>query len=136
MPQQVYHIKSISQFHQLQGLPLPEHPHFSVIEMNSINPPAMDGRITLSYDFYVIFLKSDPEGKFKYRYGSQTFNLLSAKEDPENDFQTSKLFFMSPGQLLGIEMNNPEAAAISGWMILIHPDYLWKTKLAKSIHQY
>ncbi len=43
---------------------------------------------------------------------------------------------MSPGQVLGIEANNPEALSVSGWMILIHPDYLWKTLLAKSINQY
>jgi len=81
----------------------------------------------LYYDFYAIFLKSDPEGKFKYRYGQKIV---------ENDFETSRLFFMAPGQILGIERNNPEAAPISGWMLLIHPDYLWKTRLSKAITQY
>lgn len=127
MQKQVHHIRSITQYHQILGLPMPDHPHFSVIELNAVNPPELNGPISLYYDFYVIFLKSDPEGKFKYRYGQKTV---------ENDFETSRLFFMAPGQVLGIESNNPEAAPISGWMMLIHPDYLWKTKLAKSIHQY
>jgi AraC family transcriptional activator of pobA len=44
---------------------------------------------------------------------------------------------MSPGQVFGIEadkgggVHRPE-----GWMILIHPDFLWNTPLAKVIKQY
>lgn len=136
MQKPVYHIKSISQYHQVLGLPMPDHPHFSIIEMNSVKPPEMYGPVTLMYDFYIIFLKQDPQGKFKYRYGNRTLDIAVHKEDQENDFQTGKLFFMSPGQVFGIESNNPDASDVSGWMILIHPDYLWKTPLAKSINQH
>jgi AraC-like DNA-binding protein len=136
MQKQVYHIKSVSQYHQVLGLPMPDHPHFSVIELNSAKPPQMEGAISLSYGFYIIFLKRDPEGKFKYRYGQRSLDLVVSKKDQENDFETSRLFFMSPGQVLGIENNNPDALDVSGWIILIHPDYLWKTRLAKSINQY
>lgn len=135
MQKQLYHIKSISQYHQLLGLPMPDHPHFSVMEMNSVKAPAMDGPVSLFYDFYLIFMKSDPQGKFKYRYGHRSIE-MAEKQKTENDFETSKLFFMSPGQVLGIETNNPDAMKVSGWMILIHPDFLWNTKLAKSIKQY
>ncbi|EOR93555.1 Transcriptional regulator, AraC family [Arcticibacter svalbardensis MN12-7] len=44
---------------------------------------------------------------------------------------------MSPGQVFGVEiekgskMYHPE-----GWLILIHPDFLWNTPLAKNIKQY
>ncbi len=136
MPKEVHHIKSVSQYHQLLGLPVPDHPHFSVVEMNMVKPPEMDGTLSLTYGFYIIFLKRDPEGKFKYRYGQRTFDLTVSKEDQENDFEASKLFFMSPGQVLGIEHNNPDASVVSGWMILIHPDFLWKTGLAKTISQH
>lgn len=129
MPKEVHHIKSVSQYHQLLGLPMPDHPHFSIIEFNEINPSEISGEISLYYDFYVIFMKQDPGGKFRYRYGQRTQRLA------ENDFETSKLFFMSPGQVLGLAPNNPEAK-VSGWMILIHPDYLWKTRLAKTINQH
>lgn len=134
MQKQVYHIKSVSQYHQLLGLPMPDHPHFSVIEMDVIQPPEMNEPVTLFYDFYIIFMKRDPQGKFKYRYGHRT--VVTSKDEEEHDFVTSKLFFMSPGQLLGIEKQNPDAAKVSGWMILIHPDYIWKTRLAKTISQY
>ena len=136
MQKQVFHIKSVSQYHQLLGLPMPDHPHFSVINMDDVKPPEMPAQITLNYDFYVIFLKSDPQGKFKYRYGQRNFDLIATAGEDGQDFQTSKLFFMSPGQVLSIEANNPDAAPISGWMILLHPDYLWKTRLAKTINQH
>ena len=136
MEKQVYRVRSISQYHQLLGLPKADHPQFSVIEINSVKPPEWEGNITLLYDFYLIFFKRDPQGKFKYRYGQRTLDLVVSKEDLENDFEASKLFFMSPGQTLNIENNNPDASPVSGWMILIHPDYLWKTRLAKSINQY
>ena len=136
MPKEIHHIKSVSQYHQLLGLPMPDHPHFSVIEMNAINRPELEGSVNLSYGFYIIFMKRDAQGRFKYRYGQRELNVIASKEDKEHDFETSRLFFMSPGQVLGIEVNNRDAAKVSGWMILIHPDYLWKTRLAKSINQY
>jgi len=136
MKKVVHHINTVSQYHQLLGLPLPEHPHFSVVEMNTVRSPEMAGGITVTYGFYVIFLKRDPDGKFKYRYGQRSFDLAVSAADQENDFDASKLFFMSPGQVLGIEANNVEASEISGWMILVHPDFLWKSQLAKTINQH
>ena len=132
----MHQIKSVSQYHHLLGLPPPEHPHFSVVELDAAKFPAMDGPVTLSYDFYIIFLKQDPQGKFTYRYGQHTLNLAVAKGEAEHDFETSRLFFMAPGQILGIEHHNQAASGLSGWALLIHPDYLWKTRLAKAINHY
>lgn len=136
MPKGIHHIQTVSEYHQLLGLPRPEHPHFSVVEMSAVRPPEMAGGISLTYAFYVIFLKRDPDGKFTYRYGQRSFNLTVPAAERENDFEASKLFFMSPGQVLGITPNKAEASVISGWMILVHPDFLWKTRLAKTISQY
>lgn len=136
MQKQIHHIKSISQYHQFLGLPMPDHPHFSVIELNGAKPAGLDGSITLFYDFYIVFLKKDPQGKYKYRYGHRTIDPTITRNGAEHDFETSRLFFLSPGQLLGIEPNNPDAMEISGWALLIHPDYLWKTRLARTIHHY
>lgn len=46
------------------------------------------------------------------------------------------MFFISPGQVFGIEHNTNEELKHSGWMLLVHPDFLWKTPLAKTIKQY
>jgi len=134
MPPPVHYIKSVSQYHHLLGLPPPEHPHFSVIELDSVKFLELASPLALRYEFYVIFLKRDPQGKFTYRYGQRTASLAVAPA--EQDFETSWLFFMAPGQVLGIEHHKPEADGLSGWAILLHPDYLWKTRLAKDINQH
>jgi len=43
--------------------------------------------------------------------------------------------FMSPGQLLRGEEDGP-SQNLEGWMLFIHPDFLWNTILAKKIKQY
>ncbi len=134
MPPPVHQIKSVSQYHHLLGLPPPEHPHFSVIELESVKFLERASPLTLAYEFYIIFLKRDPQGKFTYRYGQRPASLAVAPA--EQDFETSWLFFMAPGQVLGVEHHQPEADGLSGWAILLHPDYLWNTRLAKVITQH
>ena len=134
MPPPVHHIKSVSQYHHLLGLPPPEHPHFSVIELDSLKFLEQASPLTLTYEFYIIFLKRDPQGKFTYRYGQRPASLAVAPA--EQDFETSWLFFMAPGQALGVAHHQPEADGLTGWAILLHPEYLWKTRLAKTITQH
>ncbi|WP_317235809.1 hypothetical protein [Niabella hibiscisoli] len=46
------------------------------------------------------------------------------------DFDEGIMAFLSPGQILRGESENiPEN--IEGWMMFIHPDFLWNTFLAK-----
>lgn len=75
------------------------------------------------YDFYSITLKRNFNARMKY--GQQ-----------EYDFDEGILFFMAPGQVLKIEVETSTPLAHSGWMLLVHPDFLWNTPLAKSIRQY
>ncbi len=63
--------------------------------------------------------------KAKFKYGQQT-----------SDFDEGVLFFMAPGQVFGIELEKGTTHRPNGWMILIHPDFLWNTPLAKTIKQY
>jgi AraC family transcriptional activator of pobA len=116
-------IKSITEYHRLTGLPKPEHPLVSVIDMASVTPPFVDGPISLIFDFYSISLKRISNAKFKY--GQQA-----------SDFDEGVLFFMAPGQVFGIEFEKGAVHRPSGWMILIHPDFLWNTSLARTIRQY
>jgi len=46
------------------------------------------------------------------------------------------MFFMSPGQVFGIEVEKNAILKRTGWMLFIHPDFLWNTSLAKGIKQY
>ena len=46
------------------------------------------------------------------------------------------MFFIAPNQLFGVEVSPNVASTPEGWMLLIHPDFLWNTSLAKTIKQY
>ena len=120
---QTYRFKSISEYHQMVGLPKPEHPLISVIDVAAIKSPFTEGHVSLIFDYYSIALKRAPNTK--YKYGQQTY-----------DFEEGVLFCMAPGQVFGFEIKNGVEHKPSGWMILIHPDFLWNTALAKTIKQY
>ena len=51
------------------------------------------------------------------------------------DFDEGVMFFMSPGQAFTINYEFVGKQP-TGWMILIHPDFLWGTSLAKSMKKY
>lgn len=119
----VHRIKTISEYHQVMGLPKPEHPLISVINMESVKHSPGNEPATLVFDFYSIALKRNCNAKF--RYGQQQY-----------DFDEGVMFFIAPNQVFGIEPGNDETLKPSGWMLLIHPDFLWNTPLAKIIKQY
>lgn len=122
--QELFRFHTITEYHRAAGLPKPAHPLISVVHMEDLNRPLAESPFSLIYDFYSISMKRVKNAKFKY--GQQA-----------SDFDEGVLFFMSPGQVFGVEfeknaaMHRPE-----GWMILIHPDFLWNTPLAKNIRQY
>jgi len=76
----------------------------------------------LIFDFYSVSLDRNFKGKMKY--GQQ-----------QGDFDEGILFFMAPGQVFEIDAEKEEMNR-SGWLLLIHPDFLWNTSLVKSIKQY
>ncbi|MEI1280417.1 helix-turn-helix transcriptional regulator [Leptospira venezuelensis] len=118
-----YRIKTISEFHQLRGLPKPEHPLISIVDYASIKHSAEFNVTSWAMDFYSISLKRNPSVKMKY--GQQ-----------EYDFDEGILFFMAPGQVFRIEVSNESIVKHSGWILLIHPDFIWNTSLAKTIRKY
>ncbi|MCF2505628.1 helix-turn-helix transcriptional regulator [Dyadobacter sp. CY107] len=119
---QLRRFKTISEFHKFRGLPKPEHPLISVINLEMIDHlPANEW--SLVNDFYSISLKRNFNVKIKY--GQQEF-----------DFDEGVMFFMSPGQILRLEVDRDMQLEQSGWMLLVHPDLLWNTPLAKNIKQY
>jgi AraC family transcriptional regulator, transcriptional activator of pobA len=120
---QLHRIKTITEFHQFRGLPKPEHPLISVIDYASIRHPAENNSISWVLDFYSISLKRTSNAKMKY--GQQ-----------EYDFDEGVLFFMSPNQVFSVEVDKNIVPKHSGWILLIHPDFLWNTSLAKKIRQY
>jgi len=120
---QLHRIKSISEYHQVMGLPKPEHPLISVINLESVHREPGNEPISLVFDFYSISLKRNCKAKFKY--GQQQY-----------DFDEGVMFFMAPGQVFGIETEKDVPIRRTGWLLLVHPDFLWNTALAKTIKQY
>jgi len=116
-------IKTIGQYHQAMGLPKPEHPLISVINFDSIIQKPVNGPASFIFDFYSVYLKRISNARFKY--GQQ-----------EGDFDEGVLFFMAPGQVFSIEVEKGDKLRPAGWIILIHPDFIWNTTLAKNIKQY
>jgi len=120
---QPYRIKTIHEFHRLRGLPKPEHPLVSVINVADVKRLHDNEPANLIFDFYSISLKRNCNAKF--RYGQQQY-----------DFDEGTMFFISPNQVFGVEHGTGETPKRSGWILLIHPDFLWNTSLAKNIKRY
>ncbi|GAB4045500.1 helix-turn-helix domain-containing protein [Spirosoma litoris] len=112
-------VKSIQEFHQRRGLPPSAHPLISVVNIKDIT--IVPDRLSIN-DFYCISMKRIPDAR--YRYGQQVY-----------DFTGGILFFTTPGQVIGFEIDKLPADP-TGWLLLIHPDFLWGTPLARTIKQY
>lgn len=118
---QPHKFKTISDYHQFRGLPKPEHPLVSVVDFESITHLSRDEPKRIVLDFYVVALKKNVNCKMKY--GQQ-----------EYDFDEGTMLFISPGQVFSIEGSTQ--LTHTGWLLLIHPDFLWNTSLIKTIKQY
>src|SRR5690606_7764091 len=113
-------IETISTHHKVMRLPNPEHPLISVIDYNTITLPCQS-QVSFVFDFYAILLDRNFKGKMKY--GQQ-----------QCDFDEGVLFLMSPNQVFEVDVE--EMTNRSGWLLLVHADFLWNTHLAKTIKQY
>ncbi|OQP56462.1 helix-turn-helix domain-containing protein [Niastella populi] len=118
----IHNIRTISEYHKVMGLSKPEHPLVSVVNYGSITLPCK-ASMSFTFDFYTILLDKDFKGNMKY--GQQS-----------GDFEDGVLFFMAPGQVFEVELLSADPIDRSGLVLLIHPDFLWKTPLSKSIRQY
>lgn len=114
---------TITDFHRFRGLPKSEHPLISVVNVEQMKDIEADEPYSMTFDFYVIALKRNFNAKLKY--GQQQY-----------DFDEGMMTFTAPGQVIGITLTSGTKIKHSGWMILIHPDFLWGTTLAKTIKQY
>jgi AraC-like DNA-binding protein len=120
---QPFRIQSISQFHHLRGLPKPEHPLISVINFDDVKHATEGEPQSLVTDYYSIALKRNFSANAKYGYGQQ-----------EYDFDEGIMFFIAPGQVFSVQSGGDYK--LTGWMLLIHPNFLWNTSLARKIKHY
>jgi AraC-like DNA-binding protein len=120
---QTFRFNSISEFHAFCNLPNPEHPLISLIDYSKVRYPVDDTELKWIQNFYSIGLKRNINAKFNY--GQQ-----------EYDFDSGVLCFVSPLQFLSLEMKPGVEVEPTGYLLLIHPDFLWGTSLIKKIKSY
>ncbi|WP_316738930.1 helix-turn-helix transcriptional regulator [Pedobacter aquatilis] len=119
---QTIRIKTISQFHSLRGLPAPKHPLISVINFSDMAKSPKIGQENLIFDFYSISVKRDMA--HSYRYGQKDY-----------DFDEGIMFCMAPHQVLSV-IREENGNSATGWMLMIHPDFLYGTQMATAIKNY
>ena len=119
--------KTISEFLQFRQLPKPEHPLISVFKVESVDTLKLVEPTSWYYDFHCIGLKRVANAQqIKLKYGQQTY-----------DYDEGILSLVSPNQVLSLSIDSSAVQLKqSGWILLVHPDFLWNTPLAKTINQY
>ncbi len=123
----MHHFSKISDYHTFANLNAPAHPLISLVDYSKVQYPKDIKGVKLLQQYYTIGLKRNVP--YKFFYGQQKY-----------DFDGGLMTFISPNQVISIESNPNINAAItfkpSGWLLLIHPDFLWHTALAKTIKSY
>lgn len=118
-----HHINTIAEYHRFMELPKPEHPLISVVKFEDIKRQPGNGPKSIMHNFYSVALKRNFTAKMKY--GQQEF-----------DFDEGVMHFMAPKQILSIQTATAEEFNHAGWLLLIHPDFLWNSPLSTKIKQY
>lgn len=119
-------INSISEFHRLLSLPEPLHPLVSVIHVLDLKPAESEIWKQFFLNFYSVSLKKDVSAKVKY--GQQYY-----------DFDKGTMNFIAPKQVQSLTVSdirqmNKECG--QGYVLLFHPDFLYKHPLATTIKNY
>jgi AraC-like DNA-binding protein len=124
---EIIQIKSITEFHQLAGLPEPKHPLIGVYEdqemHDQIRPEQIKyAGVKFSFHMYTIMFKD------KIR-GSMTYGRTSY------DFQHGTLVFIAPGQVIETPEYESEEES-HGWIMMFHPDLIRNSALEKNLDAY
>ena len=124
---EILHIKSITEFNKIIGLPEPKHPLIGVYEDEEIRDqvklenPDLAG-IKFTMDMSMIMFKDKISGSMNY--GRTRY-----------DFQHGTLVFIAPGQV--IEAPEYEAEEDShGWVLIFHPDLIRNSSLEQNMDGY
>ncbi|MFI1745767.1 helix-turn-helix domain-containing protein [Thalassobellus sediminis] len=122
MKNKIRNIETISDFHKVRGLSSPLHPLVSLVNYGNtkIIPEYLNEQ--WHFNFYSIGVKRNVG---TLRYGQKKY-----------DYDEGLMSFIAPGQLVSIEPNTKANLKPSGWILLIHPDFIWNTSLAKNLKHY
>lgn len=118
------YFKKVSDYHKLANIVAPEHPLISLVDYSQVRYPSNIEELKWKQDYYTIGLKRNVAHKFFY--GQQ-----------EYDFDEGVMTFVAPKQVMSLG-NNPNIKdhKPSGWLLLVHPNFLWNSPLATQITHY
>ncbi|MCB9331104.1 MAG: hypothetical protein H6574_08490 [Lewinellaceae bacterium] len=117
-------LKTISDLHRFNNIAPPEHPLISLMDYSKINPTPENNTLKWVQHFYTISIKRNVTGK--YRYGQQPY-----------DFDEGLMTFFSPEQVISVQITEEDAKSNpTGWILAVHPDFLFGTALATNIKKY
>ncbi|MCU0433517.1 MAG: helix-turn-helix transcriptional regulator [Bacteroidia bacterium] len=119
----VHRVKTIAEFHKMKGLPPPQHPLVSLFDYGKFNCSDTVNHKHFVFEFYHISIKRSIGANYKYGQGNY-------------DFGNGVMFFIAPNQVFGIEPIAELATPKSGWVLMVHPDFLWNTSLATKIREF
>lgn len=120
-------LATVTDYTRFYGLPAPAHPLLMLIDLGQAREQTR-GRLLPSLldpvvpQLYTIFLKRNLNGPLYYGY--QTY-----------DFREGVLGFSAPGQVFQVDAAL-DSSAVTGWMLVFHPDLLRKYPLAQKITGY
>lgn len=118
-------IKSIRELLQLRGLPDTRHALISVINIASLQiPPERLDRAVIT-DFYFIGMSNSTQSCVKMKNVHEGY-----------DFDKGVMNFIAPGRVFSFNADQVEGVNPSGWLLLLHPDFLWRHPLALKMKQY
>lgn len=120
-------LNSISQVHQILGLPKPKHPLVTVVYTRDIQVVSNLKDVRVINNLYQVMLKSASHcGTFQY--GKNAY-----------DYEEGTLVFTAPGQVMQYESEEGAAnldQAQEGWSLMFHPDLIRKSELANKLSKY
>jgi AraC-like DNA-binding protein len=113
-------IKTITEFHNLLGLPKPKHPLLSVVDLNKLTFNETTVWKQFSTAFYSVAFK---QTNAKIKYGQKRY-----------DFDEGMLAFTSPNQVLSLAES--DKIEVKGYVLIFHPDFLKHHSLVNKINSY
>lgn len=113
-------LNSISDMHKVLGFPKPLHPLISLVNYADIKTPFEEWPKAILPNFYKISYKQNLSGKIKYGQGYY-------------DFDEGGLSFIMPNQVIACVDDEQD---MSGYTLLIHPDFIRGFPLDHKIKSY
>ncbi|UKB86276.1 helix-turn-helix transcriptional regulator [Chryseobacterium sp. MEBOG06] len=114
-------VPSITALHLYLKLKRPSNPLISVFDFNEVSVDPKTLLTAVTTDFYVVAIKSDCAGKFKY--GQHYY-----------DFDDGIMYFIAPNQV--VQFEDILLSEVKGSVLVVHPDFLQGYPLASAIKEY